>query len=181
MTTLTENVQDIKHDTESLIGDYLKLFSIKQSEKVALLLGVFVSIFVIAILFFMVIIFCSLALATIFNNLLVGEVAGYWIIGGSFFVTILIIGIRIIAFKKPIFANLFLKFIVAVFDIDLQHKTLKGAKAEILNVHGIIEMKKDKLKVDSQMFRYILMESFFREFFGLFKSKKKNESIDDNL
>jgi len=175
MTTLTDNVGDFKHDTESLIADYLKLFSIKQSEKLALLLGVFASIIVLAILLFMVIIFCSLALASILNKVFAGEIVGYWIMGAFFLVLILLLCIRIIAVKKPIFSNVFLKFIVAVFDIDLQHKTLKGVRTEIVHVNEKIDLEKDKLKVDTQTFRYILMESFFREFFGLFKSKKKKD------
>lgn len=178
MTTLKDNVQDFKHDTEVLVGEYLKLFSIKQSEKLALLLGVFASIFVLGILLFLVLIFASLALANFFNNFFAIETAGYLIVGGFYLLAIFIVIIRILVFKKPIFINLFVKIIATVFDIDLQQKTLKGVQNEVLHVNEKIDMEKDKIKGDTQMFRYVLMESFFREFFGLFKTKKKKD-IDD--
>uniref|UniRef100_UPI00321734D2 hypothetical protein n=1 Tax=uncultured Draconibacterium sp. TaxID=1573823 RepID=UPI00321734D2 len=52
------------------------------------------------------------------------------------------------AVKKPVSSNSFLRFIVEVFDIDLQHKTLKGVKNEIENMNNQIDMGKDNLKVD---------------------------------
>ncbi len=63
MASLKNNIDHISEDTESLVKDYLKLFSMRQAKKLALLLGILVSVFILSLLLLIVIVFCSFALA----------------------------------------------------------------------------------------------------------------------
>ncbi|TFH26960.1 MAG: hypothetical protein E4H10_05385, partial [Bacteroidia bacterium] len=90
MATLKNQIHDISKDTESLVKEYVKLFSIKQSEKLALFLGIIASVFLLATLLLIVVVFSSLALAAYLNKVMAGEYWGYVIVGGVYILTIIL-------------------------------------------------------------------------------------------
>jgi hypothetical protein len=180
MASLKDNINNISDDTESLVKDYLKLFSIKQSEKFALFLGVLSSAFILTLLILIVVVFCSFALAGYLNELLATDYWGYWIVTGFFLLLIAFLIFKIIKTKTPLLSNLFAKIIISVFDLDInQAKNIKGLRFESETTKNKIETDKIKIKANVQMLRYVIMESFFREFFGLFSSKQKDASPDE--
>lgn len=65
MATLKKNLNNITDDTKVLVEDYLRLFSGKFSEKLALFLGILASVFVLFTLILILVIFSSFALADI--------------------------------------------------------------------------------------------------------------------
>ena len=85
MATLKNQIHDISKDTESLVKEYVKLFSIKQSEKLALFLGIIASVFLLATLLLIVVVFSSLALAGYLNKVMAREYWGFVIVGGLIF------------------------------------------------------------------------------------------------
>lgn len=180
MASLKDNINNISDDTESLVKDYLKLFSIKQSEKFALFLGVLSSAFILTLLILIIVVFCSFALAGYLNELLATDYWGYWIVTAFFLLLIAFLIFKIIKTKTPLLSNLFAKIIISVFDLDInQAKNIKGLRFESETTKNKIETDKIKIKANVQMLRYVIMESFFREFFGLFSSNKKSEASDD--
>ncbi len=180
MASLKNNINNISDDTENLVKNYIKLFSVKQTEKFALFLGILASVFILLILIIIVIVFYSHALVTYLNDILAGDYWGYWIISGFYILLITILIIKMAKTHKPLFANFFVKFIMSVFNLDMdQSKSVQGLKFESEMLKHNIESDKDKIKTDVQMLRYVIMESFFREFFGLFSSNKKSEASDD--
>ena len=176
MASLKDNINNISDDTENLIKDHLKLFSIKQSERLALFLGLITSAFLLSLLLMVLIVFCSFALASYLNDLLPGNYWGFWILAALYILAITLIIVKIIRTKVPPLSNLFAKFIVSVFNLDVNTPVnVQGLKNESENLKHKIETDKVKIKSNVEMIRYIVMESFFREFFGLFSSKKKKD------
>ena len=84
MATLKNNIDSISDNTENIARDYWKLFSIKQSEKLALLLGGLVSVFIVITLILILVVFGSFALAGALNKMLVSEFWGFVIVGGVY-------------------------------------------------------------------------------------------------
>ena len=180
MASLKENIDNISDDTEKLVRDYLKLFSIRQSQKLAIFLGVLATAFILSLLILVAVIFSSFALAEILNDLLDTAYWGYWIVTALFLIIILILIIWIISTRTPLLSNLFAKIIIAVFDLEMtQDKNIKGLRFEHESMKQKIETDKVKIKSDIQLFRYVFVESFFREFFGLFTSKKNDANPDE--
>lgn len=180
MASLKNNLNELSEDTESLVRDYLKLFSIRQSKKLALMLGILSSAFIISLLLLIVILFCSFALAAYLNELLGADYWGFWIVAGFYVLLITILIVFMVRTKKPMLTNLFIKFILFVFNLDInQPANLKGLNNETENIRLKIESEKGKIKTNIQLLRYVIMESLFRELFGLFTSKKKKEEISD--
>ena len=180
MASLKDNINNISDDTESLVKDYLKLFSIRQSEKLALFLGVLSSAFILTLLILIVLIFCSFTLAEYLNELLATDYWGYWIVTGFFILLITSLIFRIIKTKTPLLSNLFAKIIISVFELDInQAKNIKGLRFEGETAKNKIETDKIKIKANVQMLRYVIMEALFREFFGLFSSKQKDTSPEE--
>ncbi len=180
MATLKKNISNITEDTETLVKDYLKLFSIKQSEKLALILGILSSVFILSTLLLIVILFCSFALAVYLNDILPGDYWGFWIISGFYVFIILLIIVRIIATKTPLFANIFVKFIVTLLNIDTEESlNIKGLRRDSENLNHHIETGKVKIKSNFELLRYALMESVVKEILGLFTSQKKDKDPDN--
>ncbi|NQT77961.1 MAG: phage holin family protein [Bacteroidetes bacterium] len=180
MASLKDNINNISDDTESLVKDYLKLFSIKQSEKFALFLGVLSTAFILTLLILIVLVFCSFALAGYLNDLLATDYWGYWIVTALFLLLITFLIFKIIKTRTPLLSNLFAKIIISVFDLDInQAKNIKGLRFEGEAAKNKIETDKTKIKANVQMLRYVIMESLFREFFGLFSSKQKDTGPDE--
>lgn len=180
MATLKNNINNISDNTETLVKDYVKLFSIKLSEKLALLLGILAAVFILSLLLLIVIAFCSFVLAAYLNELLAHDYWGFWIVSAFYVLVITLIIVKIVKTKTPPLSNLFTKFIVSVLGLDMnQARSIKGLKFESENVKQKIETDKIKIKTDFQLLRYAIMESFLKEIFGLFTSKKKDAAADE--
>ena len=61
-------------------------------------------------------------------------------------------------------------FVIKSVQVDYSPRSLYKQK---------IETDKVKIKSNVEMLRYIMVESFFREFFGLFSSKKKKDESNN--
>jgi hypothetical protein len=176
MATLKNNIKNISDNTENMARDYLKLFSIKQSEKFALLLGVLTSVFVLATILLVLIVFSSFALAETLNNLMISNFLGFVIVGGVYLLVAVLIIVKIFRTHTPLFANFFAKLIISVLNVDSnQSKSLKGLKREEELIHSRIEADKSKIKADFQSLQYTLMGFILKEILGLFTSKKKDK------
>ena len=176
MATLKNQINDISKDTESLVKEYVKLFSIKQSEKLALFLGILSSVFVLATLLLIVVVFSSFALAAYLNKVMPGEFWGFVIVGGVYVLTIILLIIKIFRTKTPIFGNFFARMIATVLDLETDDaKNLKGLKHAGELANQKIDANKIKIKGDLQLLRFTIFEALFKEFFGLFKSGKKEK------
>ncbi len=174
MASLKNNIKNISDDTESLAKDYLKLFSVRQSERLAIFLGILMSIFVIATLVLILLIFSSFVLAGTLNKLLASEFWGFVIVAGLYLLAIILLIVKIFRTSTPLFSNLFVKLIVLVMDIDTDHaNNIKGLKKEQAHIKAKIETDKTKIEADFQVLQYNIMGSIFKEILGLFTSKKK--------
>ena len=180
MASLKNNINNISDDTESLVRDYLKLFSIKQTEKLSLYLGILATVFILSLLLLIIIVFWSFDLAGYLNDILANDYWGFWIVSGFYILVIALVIFKMIKTKRPPLSNLFVKLIVSVMSLDIsQSKSLKGLKIEREVLNHKIETGKVKIKANAQSLRYVIMESLFREFFGLFKSKKGEEEPEE--
>ena len=176
MATLKSNLQKVSGDTESLAKDYLKLFSVRQSEKIAIFLGVMMSIFVIATLVLILVIIASFFLAGALNKMLASEFWGFVIVGSLYLLAIILLIVKIFRTNTPLFTNLFVRFIVLVLELDMDNvNNIKGLKKEKELIKDKIKTDKTIIEADLQILRYNLMGSFFKEIMGLFTSKKKGK------
>ena len=107
MASLKSGIDKLSGDSKTLVEDYLKLFSIKQSEKLALLLGILFSFFMLSLLLLIVILFSSFALAAWLNSILSGAYTGFLIMGGLYVLLTILLLLRIILSKTPFMANFF--------------------------------------------------------------------------
>ncbi len=174
MATIKDNINSVTNETENLVKDYLKLFSIRQTEKIALFFGILASVFIISTLLLIVIIFCSVALANHINSLFAHPYWGYWMVAGIYLITAITLVVAAIKSKKPLLTNLFVKLIGFVMNLDAdRNSTLTDLQREKETINSKIEADKANIKIEVQMMKYSFMESFFKEIFNLFKSKKK--------
>jgi len=183
MTSLKENINNISDDTQDFIRDYIKLFSIKLSEKLARFLGKLSSILIISALILIALVFGSFALAGYLNELLANNYYGYLIVCGIYVLIIVILFLRVTIAKKPLCSNLFSRIISSALEIKTKHpNTLKGLEHESEILIHKIDADMVKIKANFQSLKYELMEAIFSEFFGLFKSKKekKSDEAEDN-
>ncbi len=118
MASLKDNIDHIVDDSKEILMNHLKLFSIRQTEKLARFFGLLSTIFIISIILLIVIIFFSFALAGVLNNLLNTSVWGYLIVSGIYILVILIILINMRKTKKPLLSNAIAKSLAVVFDIE---------------------------------------------------------------
>lgn len=176
MASLKNNIKKVSGDTENLAKNYLKLFSVRQTEKLALFLGIVMSIFVVAVLLLILVVFSSFALAGTLNKILNSEFWGFVIIGVLYIAWIIFLIARIFKTNTPLFANLFVKLIAAVMDLDSdQAHSLQGLKKEKEHIKDKIETDKSKIEADFQILKYNLMGSVFKEILGMFRTKKENK------
>ena len=174
MATIKSSIKKISGDTEALAKDYLKLFSVKQSEKLALFLGILTSIFFLATILLILVVFCSFALAGSLNKWLNSEFYGFLIVGGFYLLLVVLLIIKIFKTRTPLFANLFVKLIVTVLNIDTeQSRNIKGLKKEGEQIQQKIDAVKTLIEADFQLLRYTIMSSIFKEILGLFTFRKR--------
>ena len=174
MASLKNNIHTISDDTENLAKNYLKLFSVRQAEKLAIFLGILASVFVLATILLVVIVFGSFVLAGALNKLLSSDFWGFMIVGSLYLLWIVFLIVKIFRTNTPLFANLFVKLIISVFNIDSdQSNSINGLKKEGEHIKHKIETDKTRIEADFQILRYTIMGSIFKEILGLFTSKKK--------
>ena len=181
MATLKKQVSDISKDTESLVKEYVKLFSIKQSEKLALFLGIIASVFLLATLLLIVVVFSSFAFAGYLNNIMPGEYWGYVIVGGTYILVIILLIVKIFRTKTPLLGNFFARLIVTVLDLETDDaRDLQGLKDAGEKTRQKIDVNQIKIKGNIQLLRYTIFEALFKEFIGLFKTRKKEKEKEKN-
>lgn len=185
MESLKNNVNNIAKDSEELVKKYLRLFSIRQSEKLSLFLGVIATTMILTMLLLVVLVFCSFALASYLNDVLDSRSWGYWIVTALYLILIIWLFYRLFKTGTPLLSNLFAKIIIAAFDLEITNdKTVNGLKAEGDSLNNNIQNDMSKIKTNVEMLRYIFAESLLREFLGLFsfnkkkKKKKKEKEIE---
>jgi hypothetical protein len=180
MATLKDQINDISGDSRSLLKDYIKLFSIQQSERLALFLGIITSLYILSTIVLILVIFGSFFLAGSLNHLLNSEFWGYMIVGGVYMVVIGLLVVRMVRMKTPLFFSFFVKLVVTVLNIDLVETPDKqGIKLAEEKVRHRIDTNRIKIKSQVQLFRFTFLESLIKEFLGIFKfsktsSKKEN-------
>lgn len=176
MASLKNNIKNISGDSETLAKDYLKLFTVRQSEKLAIFLGIIMSIFVIATLVLILVIFSSFVLAGTLNKVLHSEFWGFVIIASLYLLAIILLIVKIFRTSTPLFTNLFVKLIVLVMEIDTGYpKNITGLKKEKEHIKEKIETDKSKIEADFHILRYNIMGSVFSEIMAFFISKKKEK------
>jgi hypothetical protein len=177
MSKLKNSLGNITDDTEAIARDYFRLWSIRQTEKMALFLGILFSSVLIAILLLIAIVLCSIALAGYLNKVLDSQFWGYVIMASSYLLVIALLVVKIRISKTPPFANLFVKLMVMVFGMQIdQSQSIEGLKNEEENLQTKIDAGKIKIKSEVQLLRYSLLEGLINEFFSLFSRRKKSTS-----
>jgi hypothetical protein len=177
MASLKDQINDISTDSKGLLKDYLKLFSIRQSEKLALFLGIFTSLLILTALVLILVVFGSFVLAGSLNHWLGSEFWGFLIVGGIYLIVIVILVIRIIRMKSPLFFNFFIKLVVTILNIDsVESPDGQGIKLAEEKVRHRIDTGQLKVRSQVQLLRYTFFESLLKEFIGLFKPSRKEKS-----
>lgn len=180
MEQLKSSYKKIPKETEELIEEYVKLFKIKQSEKLALLLGILSSALVLCFLVIIVTILLAIGVSEFLNKLLGSGYLGYFAAAVIMVVVIVVFSLIIIRSQKPLLTNLFVKFMVSIFNLQIStSKNLKGLKSEVVKIEHEIEISKLKIKADFTSIRYAILDNIMKDFFGFFKSREKIFSSDN--
>jgi hypothetical protein len=120
-----------------------------------------------------VVIFFSFALAGILNHLLASFFWGYLIVSGIYVLAILGIILSMKKSKKPLLSNAIARSLAAVFEIESVHpKDLDGLALEKELAKEKINAQREKINLNFELLRYSFLEYLFKEFFGLFSTKK---------
>jgi len=174
MASLKSGMDKLSGDSKTLVKDYIKLFSIKQSEKLALLLGILFSFFILSLLLLIVILFSSFALAAWLNSVLAGQYAGFLLVGGLYVLLILLLLLRIIFSNTPFMANFFSRLVAGILGVDHDGSNdLRGLRHSSDKLQQKIDSGQDLIKADLQLLRYSIFENILKEILGLFKGRKK--------
>jgi hypothetical protein len=174
MASLKSGIDKLSGDSKTLVEDYLKLFSIKQSEKLALLLGILFSFFMLSLLLLIVILFSSFALAALLNSILSGAYTGFLIMGGLYILLTILLLLRIILSKTPFMANFFSRLIAGILGVKHDGTNdLKGLRHSSEMLQQKIDSGQDLIKVDLQLLRYSIFENFLKEILLWFTGRKQ--------
>jgi len=177
MENLKNNIEDITADGQNLVNNYLRLFGIKQSERLATFLGLISSVFIISTLLLIVVVFGSFVLADFLNSVFDSKYLGFLIIA---FLYLLVIGILIMKMQKtgrPLFTNLYIKFVLPLLNIEINQKpTIEGLSVEQNIVQERIENEKKILNVHTQLLKYAVFEDFLKVIGSMFTSKMSPEA-----
>ena len=172
MRNLKNNIEDLTKDGESLVNNYLRLFGIRQSLRLADLFGLISSVFILSTLLLIVIIFGSFVLADFLNSLFDSRYLGFLIIAILYVLAIGILIMKMQKTGKPLFTNLYIKFILPLLNIETnQDPNVEGLKIEQEIVKERIENEKKVLNAHTQLFKYVLFEDLLKELRGLLTSK----------
>ncbi len=174
MASLKSGIDKLSGDSRTLVEDYLKLFSIKQSEKLALLLGILFSFIILSVLLLIVILFSSFALAAWLNSILSGDYTGFLLVGGLYVLLTLLLLIRIIRSKTPLMANFFSRLVTSILGVKHDGSNdLKGLRHTSDKLQQKIDSGQDLIKVDLQLLRYSIFENLLKEILLWFSGRKK--------
>ena len=174
MENLKNNIKDITTDGQNLVHNYLTLFGIRQSKRLATFLGVLASVFIISTLLMIVVVFGSIVLADFLNSLFESKYMGFLIISLLYLLTISILLLKMKISGKPLLTNLFVKFVLPLLNIEIaQDPTIKGLNIERDLLKEKIENDKNFISVHTQLLKYAVFEDFLSVFSGLFSSKPK--------
>ena len=172
MENLKNNGEELSKDVENIIQNYLKLFGLKQSESLAVFMGLISSVILITTLLFILILFCSFVLGDLLNGLFESNYLGYGIIAGIYALIIIILLLRIKKKGTPLFANFYVKLILPLLKIETrQRKNLEGLTIESENVKESIELHKKTFMAHSQLLKYSVMEDLKDQIVDLVSSK----------
>jgi len=175
MSKLKNNIDSISSDTENIARDYLKLLTIRITERLALFIGILFSVFVISTLLLIVVLIGSVALAGVLNKILSSQFWGHLIIAGAYLMVIVFLVLRMVRSETPLLSNLFVKLMVFILDIDdTENPSVKGLKVEQKRVREKLDLNREKLKTDFQLLRYSLLDGLMKELLGLFTRKRKS-------
>jgi hypothetical protein len=183
MENLKNNIKDISTDGQNLALNYLSLFGIRQSKRLATFLGVLASVCIISTLLMIVVVFGSFVLADFLNTLFESKYMGFLIISLLYLLTIAILLLKIKLSGKPLLTNMFVKFVLPLLNIKIsQEPTIKGLNAERDILKEKIENDKNFISVHTQLLKYAVFEDFLSVFSSLFSSKKtsKNQKNTSN-
>ncbi|MFD1294007.1 hypothetical protein ACFQ5N_09190 [Lutibacter holmesii] len=176
MKNLKNNIADISKNGESLIQNYLKLFGMRQSERLATFLGGISSVFLISVLLLIIIVFGSIVLADFLNSLFESKYMGFLLISILYLITVGILLLKMKATGKPLFTNLFMKFVLPLLNIDInQEPTVKGVEIERIQIEEKIENDKEFINVHTQLIKYAIFEDLFGVLTGFFQTKSDTE------
>lgn len=174
MENLKNNIKNITTDGQNLVHNYLTLFGLQQSKRLATFLGVIASVFIISTLLMIVIVFGSFVLADFLNTLFESKYMGFLIISMLYLLTIAILLLKMKKSGKPLLTNLFIKFVLPLLNIKIsQEPTIKGLNIERDLIKEKIEIEKNFINVHAQLLKYTIFEDLLSTFSGLFSSKSK--------
>ena len=157
--------------------DYVKLFSIRQSEKFALFVAMISSFYILSTVVIILVVFGSFVLAGSLNQVLGGDYWGYLIVGGIYLIVIALVVIRMFRMKTPLFYSFFIRLVILILDLDtVETPDSQGFKLAEEKVRHRIETGQIKVKSQVQLLRYTFFESLFKEFIGLFRPSRKQKS-----
>lgn len=188
MKNLKNNISDISKNGESLIQNYLKLFGMRQSERLATFLGGISSVFLISILLLIIIVFGSIVLADFLNSLFESKYIGFLTISILYLITVGVLLLKMKSTGKPLFTNLFMKFVLPLLNIEInQEPTIKGVQIERIQIEEKIENDKEFISVHTQLIKYAIFEDLFGVLTGFFtpqsdskeQNKKSKEKVND--
>jgi uncharacterized membrane protein (DUF485 family) len=181
MEKLKENLNDLSNETQDLAKDYLKYISLTASKKLALLIGILVTTFILSLLFLLVITLISFALAGMLNALLNSQFAGFAIVIGIYFLITALIARHIYKTRAPLFSNMFVKILAFIFEIDSDRPiTLEDIDAEKKLTLEKIDTDKSLLKANFKLLKYSILETIISEVLGLFASKRKDNEAQSS-
>lgn len=179
MSKLKNNIDNITGDSEKIVRDYIRLLMLKFTERLALFFGILATVLLLVTLILIVVVIGSVALSGFLNDVLDSRAAGYWIVAGVYLLFIVLLVIRMLRSKTPLFSNLLVKLIVFVLDVDVtKDGSLDGLTQEKVKINEQLDSHKEKIKTDIQLLRYTLLESLLNEFLALFTRKKKAEKAE---
>lgn len=169
MENLKHNIEDITKDGEHLVNNYLRLFGIRQSERLATFLGVIASVFIISTLLLIITIFGSFVLADFLNTAFESKYIGFLIIAILYLLAVGILLLKMQKTGRPLFTNLFIKFVLPLLNIEITQKpTTEGLSVEQNIVKERIENEKKILNVHTQLLKYVVFEDFLKVIGTLF-------------
>lgn len=180
MEKLKQNLNNLSDESQDLAKDYLKYISLTASKKLALLIGVVVTTFLLSLIFLLVITLVSFALAGMLNALLNSQFAGFAIVIGVYFLAVGLIIRHIYKTRAPLFSNMFVKILAFIFEIDSERPiTLEDIDAEKKLVLQKIETGKGLLMTNMKLLKYIAIETIITEVLGFFASKSKKKKASE--
>lgn len=176
MKNIKNNISDISKDGESLINNYLKLFGMRQSERLATFLGIISSVFIISTLLLIIIVFGSIVLADFLNTIFESKYIGFLIISFLYLITVGLLLLKMKSTGKPLLTNLYMKFVLPLLNIEINQKpTTEGLQIEREIIQNKINSDKELLNVHTQLIKYSIFEDFLGVISGIFNSKQKSE------